>query len=70
MDILYGFSYEKEGNIIRVTTIEKLRSEKEAEIALKTAKEEKEEIKIEVIKLTHIDGENAKAVIGGGKFNV
>ena len=66
----YGFSYEKEGNIIRVTTIEKLRSEKEAEIALKTAKEEKEEIKIEVIKLTHIDGENAKAVIGGGKFKI
>ncbi|MBL7170766.1 MAG: type IV pilus secretin PilQ [Candidatus Omnitrophica bacterium] len=59
----YGFGYEKKENIIRVSTIEKLRLEKEAIRQLSEADKQQMAVINKVIELKYVDANDIKAAV-------
>lgn len=59
----YGFAYEKSENIIRVTTIERLRSEKEAVRALSDADKQQMAVVNKVFELKYVDANDIKVAL-------
>lgn len=59
----YGFSYEKKDNIVRVTTIEKLRAEKQAVKELKEADKQQMAVINKVFELKYVDANDIKTVL-------
>jgi len=59
----YGFGYEKKENIIRVSTIEKLRLEKEAIRQLTEADKQQMDVINKVIELKYVDANDIKTAV-------